>query len=212
VTPSEAPANVRSITRRAITWALCAGVAAVAATVLVGAWITRDEPEHEFSVVLSTPGIFTEPTVPGASGGNPDTTGRPLPATVFEDGSGAERALSEFRGTPLVINNWYSACPPCARELADFAAVDAELRADGRAIQFVGVNPYDNAERMTEFAAERGVAYELWRDTARTFGVELGIVAYPVTVFVDADGQIVRQVGEIDAAGLRAAIDELFPA
>jgi hypothetical protein len=37
-------------------------------------------------------------------------------------------------------------------------------------------------------------------------------VAYPVTVFVDADGKIVRQVGEIDAAGLRAAIDELFPA
>jgi peroxiredoxin len=208
VTPSEAPANVRG----AITWALCAGVAAVAATVLIGAQIIGDDPEYEASVVLDTPGIFTEPTVPGDSGGNPDATGRPLPATVFEDASGAERTLREFRGAPLVINNWYAACPPCARELADFATVDAELQAAGRAVQFVGVNPYDNAEKMTEFAAERGVLYELWRDTARTLGVELGIVAYPVTVFVDADGKIVRQVGEIDAAGLRAAIDELFPA
>jgi peroxiredoxin len=212
VTPSEAPANVRSSTRRALTWALCAGVVAVAATILIGARLAGDEPEYEASVVLDTPGIFTEPTVAGGRAGNRDATGRPLPDTVFADASGAERTLAEFRGTPLVINNWYSACPPCARELADFATVDAELQAAGRAVQFVGVNPYDNAEKMIEFAAARGVTYELWRDTARTLGVELGIVAYPVTVFVDADGQIVRQVGEIDAAGLRAAIDELFPA
>ena len=203
---------MRSGTRRAITWALGAGVVAVVATLLIGAQLARDEPQYEATVVLDTPGIFTEPTVAVDSAPRPDATGRPLPATVFEDGSGAERTLAEFRGTPLVINNWYSACAPCARELADFAAVDAELQAAGRAIQFVGVNPFDNAERMTEFAAERGVTYELWRDTARTLGVELDIVAYPVTVFVDADGQIVRQVGEIDAAGLRAAIDELFPA
>jgi peroxiredoxin len=162
--------------------------------------------------MLDTPGIFTEPTVAGDSSPSPDATGRPLPATEFEDGSGAARSLAEFGGTPLVINNWYSACAPCARELADLATVDAELQAAGREVQFVGVNPFDNAEKMTEFAAARGVTYELWRDTARTFGVELNIVAYPVTVFVDADGQIVRQVGEIDAAGLRAAIDELFPA
>ena len=203
---------MRSSTRRAVTWALCAAVVAVAATLLIGAQVVRDEPRYEASVVLDTPGIFAEPTMPGASGANPDVTGRPLPTTVFADGSGAERTLAEFRGTPLVINNWYSACAPCARELADFATVDGELRAAGREVQFVGVNPYDNAEKMAEFAADRGVAYELWRDTARTFGVELDIVAYPVTVFVDAEGRIVRQVGEIDAAGLRAAIDELFPA
>src|SRR5690606_31620229 len=135
-----------------------------------------------------------------------------LPPVTFKDATGAARSLDEFRGTPLVVNNWFVNCPPCARELADFAAVDAELEAAGRQIQFIGVNPQDSAERMTEFAAERGVEYELWRDPERTFGVELNIAAYPVTLFVDADGNVVRQVGEIDAAGLRAAIDELFAA
>jgi len=186
-------------------------VVAVAATLAIGDWLTDDAPEYTDSIVLSEPGIFTEP-VEDAESPNPDSSGRPLPDVTFKDASGAERSLAEFRGTPLIVNNWFVNCPPCARELGDFAAVHAELQAAGREIQIVGVNPQDTAERMVEFAAERGVAYELWRDPMRTFGVELGIAAYPVTLFIDADGTIVRQVGEIDAAGLRAAIDELFPA
>ena len=54
----------------------------------------------------------------------------------------------------MVVNLWYSTCPPCARELADFAAVDAEVGDD---VRFVGVNPYDTAPTMTRFAADRGV-------------------------------------------------------
>ena len=54
----------------------------------------------------------------------------------------------------MVVNLWYSTCPPCARELADFAAVDAEVGDD---VRFVGVNPYDTATTMTRFAADRGV-------------------------------------------------------
>ena len=38
----------------------------------------------------------------------------------------------------MVVNLWYSTCPPCARELADFAAVEAEVGDD---VRFVGVNP-----------------------------------------------------------------------
>ena len=57
---------------------------------------------------------------------------------------------------------------------------------------------------------QRGVEYELLRDPERTFTNEIGVVAFPVTLFVDTDGQIVRQTGEIDAGELRDLIDELF--
>ncbi len=191
---------------RAITWALCAAVVAAAGTLIVGAQLTRDEPEYDASVVLDEPGIFQEPN----DTGNDDVTGSPLPDVSFEDASGGRRSLDEFLGAPVVVNLWYKNCPPCARELADFAAVDDELRAAGSDVRFVGLNPMDSAATMTEFAAERGVGYELWRDTERTFGVEIGAVLYPVTLYVDAGGNIVGQTGETNADELRDNIRTLF--
>lgn len=203
-----APNPPRRISARALSWALAAAVVAAAATVAIGSRLTRDEPEYEGTVVLDEPGIFQEP---GLSS-NPDVTGTPLPEVTFLDTDDAERTLDEFRGAPVVVNLWYVNCPPCARELADFAAVDAELRAAGSDIRFVGLDPQDSVERMTEFAAARGVTYDLWRDTRRQFGVEIGAVAYPVTLYVDAEGRIVRQTGETTAAEIRANLAELFGA
>jgi peroxiredoxin len=192
---------------RAIGWALSAAVVAAGLAMALGAWLTRDQPSYDGSVVLDTPGIFQEPL----DDSNQDMLGEPLPDVVLVDAEGAERSLGEFRGTPLVINLWFSNCAPCARELADFAAVDAELRAAGRDVRFVGLNPMDSPARMLEFAGERGVEYDLWRDVGREFGVEVGAVAYPVTLYVDADGRVVGQTGETDADELRANIAKLFP-
>ena len=104
-----------------------------------------------------------------------------------------------------MVNLWYSTCPPCARELADFAAVEAEVGDD---IRFVGVNPYDTSATMTRFAADRGVSYELLRDPDFLLADELAVVAYPVTLFVDADGRILERTGPLDDGELRARIAE----
>lgn len=179
---------------------------AVAATVVIGALVTRDTADVEATVVLDVPGVFAEPDTVD----NDDVTGTPLPDVTFHDATGTPRSLDEFAGTPMVLNLWYKNCAPCARELPEFAEVDAELRAAGQPVQFVGLNPMDSAESMLEFAGVRGVEYELWRDTERTFGVEIGAVLYPVTLYVDADGEIVRQTGETTADEIRANVAELF--
>ena len=46
--------------------------------------------------------------------------------------------------------------------------------------------------------------------TTGTFVNALGVVNFPVTLFVAADGEILAQTGEIDGAELRARIEELF--
>ena len=80
--------------------------------------------------------------------------------------------------------------PAVHAQLADFAVVDAEL---GDRVRFVGVNPWDTAEKMVSFAADRGVTYELLRDDRGAFAEALDIVAYPATLFVGADGTILRR-------------------
>lgn len=182
-----------------------AGLAAVLVTLLV---LGDDGPSVDGEFVLEEPGIFQEPL----DEVNADTAGEQLPDVELSDVAGGAVSLDDYRGAPLVVNFWFSRCAPCRRELRDFAAVHAEV---GDRVQFVGVDPFDTIEAMVAFAEERGVTYDLLRDTGehsddRLLTDELGIVAYPVTLFVDADGRILRQTGEIDADELRTAIEELF--
>ena len=154
-------------------------------------------------VVLDEPGEYQEPV----DGENRDVDGDRLPDVALSTAAGLEIPASSLAGQPLVVNLWYSTCIPCKRELGEFATVHREL---GDRVRFVGVNPFDSVEVMERFASDRGVGYELLRDETSAFVNALGVVNFPVTLFVDGDGVIVAQTGEIDGDALRARIGELF--
>lgn len=137
---------------------------------------------------------------------NPSRVGDRLVPVELTDADGAAVTLRPD-GRPMIVNLWYSTCGPCARELAHFAALDAEL--DGR-IRFVGVDPLDTADDMVEFAAARGVRYELLRDVDGALADALGVTWYPVTLFVTADGLVIAQTGEISEDELRAHVRHLL--
>jgi thiol-disulfide isomerase/thioredoxin len=151
-------------------------------------------------VVMDAPGEYVEPS--GST--NPPVTGGTLPQAPLHDVEG-EIAPLVPDGRPMVVNLWYSTCPPCARELPDLAAVHRDV---GDEVRFVGVDPYDSVAAMTAFATERGVTYELLRDPGFELSDALGIAAFPVTLFVDPDGRIVEQTAALDDAELRALIAE----
>ena len=193
--------------RRLVSIAIVA-IAGTGAALATTALLDRDAPRVDGEFVLDEPGVFQQPL----DDVNGDTAGDRLPDVQLSDAAGEPVPLARYRGAPLVVNFWFSRCAPCRRELRDFATVHAEV---GDRVQFVGVDPFDTVDAMTSFAEERGVSYDLLRDTGehsddRLLTDELGLVGYPVTLFVDADGRILRQTGEIDAAELRAAVAELF--
>jgi thiol-disulfide isomerase/thioredoxin len=185
--------------------AALAGLIVAAGVVVAGFWSggAFDVANRtDGSFVLDEPGVFDEPS----GDVNDDSAGTHLPDLTLTEADGSEHPLSELNGSPTVLNFWFSSCVPCRRELADFATVDQEL---GDEVRFVGVNPFDQVEPMVDFAAARGVGYDLWRDDGSLID-ELGIVGFPVTLFVADDGTVLRQTGEIDADTLRATIAELF--
>ena len=149
----------------------------------------------------STPDL--EPTL----GTNAAMVGTRLAAVDLDVLNGAPVNTSTLLGTPLVINFWTSSCRPCKKELPDFAAIDKEF---GDQVRIVGVNSLGPSESEESFARDRGVDYDLFYDTNGEFASQVGLATQPVTLFVSADGIVVKQTGEIDAAGLRAAITELL--
>jgi peroxiredoxin len=138
---------------------------------------------------------------------NAKLAGARLAQVSLDTLSGASVSTADLVGSPLVINYWTSSCRPCKKELPDFAAIHEEF---GDRVRIVGVNSLGPSDSEESFARDRGVDYELLYDTDGEFATRLGLATQPVTLFVSADGSIVKQTGEIDAAGLRAAISELL--
>lgn len=146
-------------------------------------------------------------TFPDNGVANGDVRGEPLPIVEVGDRDGNIISSASFVGQPLVVNFWFSTCPPCARELPDFAEVHAEV---GEEVRFIGINPEDSVQSMERFAGERGVEYELFLDDTREFTDAIDATAFPITLFVTPEGGIVSQTGAIDADELRTEIEQLL--
>lgn len=173
------------------------------AVVGVGAfvWSRTIADDGNDLVRLDEPGEYADPAA-----SNPPNDGASLPDIELTTADGASTVLRPD-GRPMVVNLWYSTCPPCARELTYFAAVESER---GDEVRFVGVNPLDEVDEMQQFAAERDVDYELLLDRDGVLGDALRVIQYPVTLFVSSDGEIVAQTGPLNEAELRDRIDELL--
>ncbi len=132
-----------------------------------------------------------------------------LPTVEVTNIAGETVSTATFVGRPLVINFWYSACAPCATELGDFAAVDAER---GDEVRFIGINAIDDVEEMTAFAAERGVDYELFHDRLAELQTQMRLSSFPTTLFVTSDGTVVDRTGVLDEGRLSDRVDALLEA
>jgi peroxiredoxin len=183
---------------------LFASLGAALVVSVVGGWaLSSGDDGPALDAVLDTPGTAQ---IPGIET-NEVVAGAVLPTLDLRTNDGATISTDELLGTPLVINLWYSTCEPCKKELPAFAAVQAEY---GDRVRFIGVNPRDVPETNESFARERGVQYELLLDPDGAFTVDLGVVRFPSTFFVAANGTIVRQSGVLDEDELRAHVEDLL--
>lgn len=188
-----------------------ASIGAAVVVSLLGGWALSQAGEDpagsgtgdDETIILETPGTAQIPTIET----NPRLSGDVLPSIELTTNDGEPITTTDLLGQPLVLNYWYSWCAPCRKELPAFAAVHAEF---GDRVRFVGVNPFDTPEVNERFARDRGVQYELLRDEADRYGDTIGIATAPFTLFVAADGTIVRQTGVLDETELRTIVEELL--
>ena len=130
------------------------------------------------------------------------------PAVSLVDFEGKPFSLSEYRGTPVVLNFWASWCPNCVAEMPDFEKVHQDLNGE---VAFIGVDQRDDRGAAEDLAHETGVTYRLAEDPDGRVFDACGGVGMPTTAFIDADGHVVDVVtGQLNEELLREYIDRSF--
>lgn len=117
-----------------------------------------------------------------------------------------EAAIADLKGTPVVINFFASWCPSCVSELPDFQAVHEELGED---VTFLGVAQRDRPSDALALIERTGVTYDIGNDPDGDLFQSFNALAMPTTVFVGADGEVIRTFsGVLDTESLTDIINE----
>ena len=129
------------------------------------------------------------------------------------DEEGNTVSLSDYFGTPIIVNMWATWCPPCRAELPYF---DAAAKQYAGQIRFLMVDLTDGAtdtvESATAFAREEnGYSFPLYFDMDYSSITAYNSNAIPVTLFIRADGSLLhQQIGSMDEETLNGYIQQLL--
>ncbi len=142
----------------------------------------------------------------------PADAGRALLATRLPDADGTMQTLEQWRGKVLVINYWATWCPPCMKEIPDFAAVARDFADEP--VQFVGIS-IDRVENVKAFDERMDVPYPLLiaPPQALEATARLGNTAQalPFTVILDGRGEIGHlKLGVLNKSELEGKIRALL--
>lgn len=127
------------------------------------------------------------------------------------DVDGKEVSLSDFKGKPVVVNFWASWCPPCKVEMPYFNEVYKEL---GDEVQFMMVDLVDGSRETVDtakaFIKENGYEFPVFFDTDQNAAIAYGIYSIPTSIFIDAEGKVVRSItGTMTKADLLVEIENI---
>ena len=165
--------------------------AVIIGVIIIGGFVLSQitaTPGNDVGVnrATSNDGTKTE----ASSGGRPERKLREAPMdTEFQDKDGVTVTLSQFAGTPLVVNSWATWCPFCVNELPDFAEVQQEF---GSQIRVIAIDRAESLRQSQKFTDELGITDDLifWLDPRDRYYAAIGGFAMPETLFITPDGKI----------------------
>ena len=129
-------------------------------------------------------------TEPSAAPADQGASGMALPDVTLPClGGGRPVHLAGLRGKPMVLNLWASWCGPCREELP--VLQEFYRRADGK-VGMLGVDFEDTQpDAALQLLARSSVTYPQVADFNKEIDQGLGRHPVPMTVLVDADGNVV---------------------
>ena len=142
---------------------------------------------------------------------HPENRGEPVEFVASNTTDGSTVRAADYRGSVLVVNFWYAACPPCRFEAPTLTESAAAFGDEG--VRFLGVNVYDDVAGANSFEKKFGIPYPsvLDADTGDlrlAFAQELPPSGVPTTLIIDREGRVAARV--LGAITNRATFEDMI--
>jgi thiol-disulfide isomerase/thioredoxin len=119
---------------------------------------------------------------------------KPVPDFAFQDESGKDLKISDWKGRIVLLNLWATWCGPCRKEMPELAALQQKLGSDDFEVLAISL---DRAGAVTArpFMAEiKAEALKLYLDPSSKILAELKAPGLPTTLLIDRQG---REIGRL---------------
>ncbi|MEX2054358.1 MAG: TlpA disulfide reductase family protein [Candidatus Colwellbacteria bacterium] len=173
---------------------------------------------NKYTVIILLIGAVVVGAVILSNSINPSTSEREgtekdfdLLATLsLTDYEGNSISLSEFRGSPIVVNSWAVWCPFCTKELPDFARLQGEF---GDRIVVVAINRQESLDKVKGYTDGLGITQDMLflLDPSDSFYKTVGGFSMPETLFIDSAGKIViHKRGPMELDEMREHVNKIL--
>ena len=122
--------------------------------------------------------------------------GRPAPDFVLGDLAGRSVKLSEMRGRVVLLNFWYSNCPPCRKEMPELARLHERYGSKGLVV--LGLNldaifmPQAGDSELRKFLSAVTIPYPVLLADEAVFEAYGRVPVQPTSFLVDRKGDVVE--------------------
>lgn len=123
----------------------------------------------------------------------------------------SEKKISEFRGKPLIINVWASWCGPCRAEMGSLERLAKKYNR--KEFTIIGISTDDYRTKAEAAVKQANLSFENFIDHDQVLEKMLGAKTIPLTILVDANGQVIEKVRgarEWDSAEITDSISRAF--
>jgi len=126
-------------------------------------------------------------------------TVRPVSSVIFEDFSGNEINLNDYRGKLVLINFWATWCVPCKKEMPSLDLLHEN--SNFKNLKILAVNMENPNQKKTEkFFKNLNINnLEIFFDKDFDFVKEFKLRGMPTTVLINKKGEeFAKIIGEVD--------------
>ncbi len=115
-----------------------------------------------------------------------------VPGYKMKTLAGKRISLKDYRGSPLLLNFWATWCAPCRKEFPIIKEIEDKFGKDGLVVLAVNVDDTRTISGVKSFVSAHSLNFTIPLDPNRKLLNNFRGSALPLTVLIDASGNVVR--------------------
>jgi len=140
-----------------------------------------------FFVVVAAAALFFVLRKPSSAEVN---VGDVAPDFSIKDETGKEHKLSEYRGSVVFLNFWYTTCEPCRQEMPDMELVNRTFR--DRRFKMVPISVDTNFDDVKKFYGDLKLSMPMFLDPGKRVASRYNVYKFPETYLIDGNGVVLK--------------------